>query len=78
MSVATPIIETSKEMENKMDNMEKFYADREADFWTYYNKVKAWADEADIDIYQVVNIRQIFDSAYTLGSLHQLNKKEEN
>ena len=61
-----------------MDNMEKFYADREADFWTYYNKVKAWADEANIDIYQVVNIRQIFDSAYTLGSLHQLNKNKDS
>lgn len=58
--------------------MEKFYADRESDFWTYYNKIKEYADNANVDIYQVVNIRQIFDSAYTLGSLHQLNKKEEN
>jgi hypothetical protein len=64
-------------MENKMDNMEKFYADRESDFWTYYNRIKELADNADVDIYQVVNIRQIFDSAYTLGSLHQLNKKED-
>lgn len=61
-----------------MDNMEKFYADRETDFWIYYNKIKEYADNADVDIYQVVNIRQIFDSAYTLGSLHQLNKKEDN
>lgn len=61
-----------------MDSMEKFYADREADFWIYYNRIKELADNADVDIYQVVNIRQIFDSAYTLGSLHQLNKKEEN
>lgn len=62
-----------------MDNMDKFYADRETDFWTYYNKIKSYADEANVDIYQVVNIRQIFDSAYTLGSLHQLNaKKEQN
>ena len=60
-----------------MDNMEKFYADRETDFWTYYNKIKSYADEANVDIYQVVNIRQIFDSAYTLGSLHQLNKKAD-
>jgi hypothetical protein len=65
-------------MENKMDNMERFYDKREQDFWTYYNKIKSYADEADVDIYQVVNIRQIFDSAYTLGSLYQLNKKEEN
>jgi hypothetical protein len=64
-------------MENKMDNMEKFYEKREQDFWTYYNKIKSYADEADVDIYQVVNIRQIFDSAYTLGSLHQLNKKAD-
>lgn len=78
MSVVSPIIELSKEMENKMDSMEKFYAKREEDFWTYYNKIKSYADKADVDIYQVVNIRQIFDSAYTLGSLHQLNKKEEN
>ncbi len=65
-------------MENKMDNMERFYDKREQDFWTYYNKIKSYADEADVDIYQVVNIRQIFDSAYTLGSLYQLNKKEDN
>lgn len=65
-------------MENKMDNMEKFYADREADFWTYYNKIKEYADRADVDVYQVVNIRQIFDSAYTLGSLHQLNANKES
>jgi hypothetical protein len=64
-------------MENKMDNMEKFYEQREQDFWTYYNKIKSYADKADVDIYQVVNIRQIFDSAYTLGSLHQLNKNKE-
>lgn len=61
-----------------MDNMDKFYAKREEDFWTYYNKIKSYADEANVDIYQLVNIRQIFDSAYTLGSLHQLNKKDEN
>ena len=65
-------------MENKMDSMDKFYAKREEDFWIYYNKVKSWADNADVDIYQVVNIRQIFDSAYTLGSIYQLDKKEEN
>jgi hypothetical protein len=64
-------------MENKMDNMDKFYEQREQDFWTYWNKVKAYADEAEVDIYQVVNFRQIFDQAYTLGSLHQLNKKED-
>lgn len=61
-----------------MDNMEKFYEQREQDFWTYWNKVKSYADNADIDIYQVVNFRQIFDQAYTLGSLYQLNKKEDN
>lgn len=62
-----------------MDSMDKFYAKREEDFWTYYNKIKSYADEANVDIYQVVNIRQIFDSAYTLGSLHQLNaNKEQN
>ena len=62
-----------------MDSMDKFYAKREEDFWIYYNKIKSYADEANVDIYQVVNIRQIFDSAYTLGSLHQLNaNKEQN
>jgi hypothetical protein len=65
-------------MENKMDNMEKFYAKREEDFWTYWNRVKSYADEAEVDIYQVVNFRQIFDQAYTLGSLYQLDKKQEN
>ena len=60
-----------------MDNMDKFYEQREQDFWTYWNKVKSYADEAEVDIYQVVNFRQIFDQAYTLASLHQLNKKED-
>jgi len=64
-------------MENKMDNMDKFYAKREEDFWTYYNRIKELANNADVDIYQVVNIRQIFDSAYTLGAL-QTYKKEDN
>jgi hypothetical protein len=64
-------------MENKMDNMDKFYEQREQDFWTYWNKVKSYADEADVDIYQVVNFRQIFDQAYTLGAL-QTHKKEDN
>jgi hypothetical protein len=64
-------------MENKMDNMDKFYEQREQDFWTYWNKVKSYADDAGIDIYQVVNFRQIFDQAYTLGSLYQLDKNKE-
>jgi hypothetical protein len=64
-------------MENKMDSMEKFYEQREQDFWTYWNKVKSYADEAEVDIYQVVNFRQIFDQAYTLGAL-QTHKKAEN
>jgi Tfp pilus assembly protein PilE len=75
--VVSPIIETSKEMENKMDSMEKFYAKREEDFWTYYNKIKSYADNADVDVYQVVNFRQIFDQAYTLGAL-QNSKKDDN
>jgi hypothetical protein len=60
-----------------MDNMDKFYEQREQDFWTYWNKVKSYADNAEVDIYQVVNFRQIFDQAYTLGAL-QTYKKEEN
>jgi hypothetical protein len=58
--------------------MEKFNEQREQDFWTYYNKVKAYADSADVDVYQVVNFRQIFEQAYTLGALYQINKKEES
>jgi Tfp pilus assembly protein PilE len=64
-------------MENKMDSMEKFYAKREEDFWTYYNKVKSYADNADVDVYQVVNFRQIFDQAYTLGALQNSTKNEK-
>jgi len=60
-----------------MDNMDKFYEQREQDFWTYWNRVKSYADNAEVDIYQVVNFRQIFDHAYTLGAL-QTHKKEDN
>ena len=65
-------------MENKMDNMDKFYEQREQDFWTYWNKVKSYADNAEVDIYQVVNFRQIFDQAYTLGALQTYKKEEDN
>lgn len=61
-----------------MDSMEKFYAKREEDFWTYYNKMKSFADNANLDIYQVVNFRQIFDSAYTLGALQNTKQEEDN
>lgn len=57
--------------------MDKFYEQREQDFWTYFNKVKAYAEEANAEIHQVVNFRQIFDQAYTLGAL-QTYKKEDN
>jgi len=56
--------------------MEEFYKQREQDFWTYYNKIKEYADLAEVDVYQIVNFRQIFDQAYTLGAL-QTHKKEE-
>jgi hypothetical protein len=58
--------------------MDEFYEQREQDFWTYYNKIRAYADEANVDIYQVVNFRQIFDQAYTLGALQKHKKKEES
>ena len=58
--------------------MEEFYKQREQDFWTYYNKIKEYADNAEVDIYQVVNIRQIFDQAYTLGALQTHKKEEDN
>lgn len=58
--------------------MEKFNQEREQDFWTYYNKIKSYAEKADVDVYQVVNFRQIFDQAYTLGALHQINKNKES
>jgi len=57
--------------------MEEFYKQREADFWTYYNKIKEYADNADVDVYQVVNFRQIFDQAYTLGALQNSRKDGE-
>ena len=60
-----------------MDNMDKFYEQREQDFWTYWNKVKSYADDAGVDVYQVVNFRQIFDQAYTLGALQNSKKNEE-
>jgi len=57
--------------------MDKFYEQREQDFWTYWNKVKSYADDAGVDVYQVVNFRQIFDQAYTLGALQNSKKNEE-
>jgi len=56
--------------------MEEFYKQREQDFWTYYNKIKTYADDAGVDVYAVVNFRQIFDQAYMLGSIYQLDKKD--
>lgn len=58
--------------------MDEFYKQREQDFWTYYNKVKSYADDAGVDVYTVVNFRQIFDQAYTLGALQTHKKKEES
>ena len=57
--------------------MEEFYKQREQDFWTYWNKVKSYADDAGVDVYQVVNFRQIFDQAYTLGALQNSRKDGE-
>jgi len=78
MSVVSGKIELTKRKQEKMDSMEKFYEQREQDFWTYWNKVKSYADDADVDVYQVVNFRQIFDQAYTLGALQTHKKEEDN
>ena len=40
---------------------------QEQAFWDYYNPIQELADKHDITVYQIVNFRQIFDYAYTLG-----------
>lgn len=40
---------------------------QEQAFWDYYNPIQELADKHDVSIYTIVNIRQIFDYAYTCG-----------
>lgn len=40
---------------------------REQEFWDYYNPIQELADKHEVSIYQIVNIRQIFDYAYACG-----------
>lgn len=43
----------------------------EKDFWEFYDEVKAYADKEGVDIYTVVNFRQIWDKAFVRGALYQ-------
>lgn len=40
---------------------------QEQEFWDYYNPIQELADKHEVSIYQIVNIRQIFDYAYACG-----------
>jgi hypothetical protein len=47
---------------------------QEQAFWDYYNPIQELADKHDITVYQIVNIRQIFDYAYTAGKADGVNE----
>ena len=40
---------------------------QEQAFWDYYNPIEELADKHGVDVYTIVNFRQIFDFAYTIG-----------
>ena len=40
---------------------------QEQAFWDYYNPIQELADKHDVEVYQIVNFRQIFDFAYITG-----------
>jgi hypothetical protein len=72
MLIAIAEIKTKKKETTKMD---KFYEDRERDFFVWFDKAQAIADKHEVSIYTVYNARQIWDFAYTAGALQ--NAKEE-
>jgi hypothetical protein len=40
---------------------------QEQAFWNYYDQANAIAEKHNVEIYQVVNFRQIWDYAYAVG-----------
>lgn len=57
--------------------MEKFYAEREREFFEWFEKAQALADKHEVSIYTIYNARQIWDLAYTAGALQNAKEKVE-
>ena len=47
---------------------------QEQAFWDYYNPIQELAEKYDTTVYTIVNIRQIFDYAYTAGKADGVNE----
>lgn len=47
---------------------------QEQAFWEYYNPIQELADKHDVEVYQIVNFRQIFDYAYIMGKTDGVNE----
>jgi len=46
---------------------------QEQAFWDYYQPIEDLAKKHDIPVYQIVNFREIFDYAYTMGKADGVN-----
>lgn len=57
-----------------------FFAKRrqETEFFEWFDKANAIAEQYDITIYQVANARQIWDYAYAAGMAAANEQKENN
>ena len=69
MSVATPIIELPKRMENKLN---EFYEQREADFQNWFAEYGELYAKLDED-----QLRSIFEWGFTAGAMYQLNENKK-
>jgi hypothetical protein len=50
---------------------------REQAFWEWYDPIKETADRHGVEIYQLVNARQIWDMAYSTGKVDAMNEVAE-
>lgn len=69
MSVATPIIELPKRMENKLNN---FYEQRDADFQNWFAEYGELYEKLDED-----QLKSIFEWGFTAGAMYQLNENKK-
>ena len=58
--------------------MEKFYEEREKEFFEWFDKAQALADKHEVSIYTIYNARQIWDLAYKAGALQNAKEKVDS
>ena len=47
---------------------------QEQAFWDYYNPIEEMAEKYGVEVYTIVNFRQIFDYAYVMGKTEGVNE----